>query len=269
MTTHAINPVSHRSPVRPGGEHDCAGGLQSVLAALDLLSCFEAHEELGVSELARHIGVAKSTAHRLLTSLCARGYAEKDAETGRYRLGLHVYELGHLAVSRSDIRNAALPVLGDLSERTGATAHIGVPYQGEVLFLERVVGRGTLPTWSEIGRRLPVESTSSGKVLIANSPGFVAGRLIGPLPVALQADSARALRFRGALQETVKRGFAVSVNESIPGFTSVAAPVLGHDGVAHAAVSLVGPTSKMLADIHSPAKLVQLAARRLARELCL
>ncbi len=269
MTTYAISPAPHRGPVRPGGEPDCAGGLQSVLAALDLLACFETHEELGVSELARYIGVAKSTAHRLLTSLCARGYAERDTDTGRYRLGLHVYELGHLMMSRNDIRNAALPVLGALSERTGATAHIGVPYQREVLFLERVIGRGSRSAWSEIGRRQPVESTSSGKVLVAYSPDFVAGRLVGPLPVALETDSAKALRYRVALQETVKRGFAVSVNETMPGFTSVAAPVLGHDGVAYAAVSLVGPTAKMLADIQSPARLIQLAARNLAHELCL
>jgi DNA-binding IclR family transcriptional regulator len=76
-------------------------------------------------------------------------------------------------------------------------------------------------------------------------------------------------RYRVALQETFKRGFALSVDESVKGLTSIAAPILGHDGVARAAISLVGPTSKMLADIQNPARLVQIAAKKLAQELCL
>ena len=248
---------------------DCRGGLQSVLAALDLLDCFAQREELGVSELARNIGVAKSTAHRLLTTLCARGFAERDEETGRYRLGLHLYELGHLAVSRSDIRNAALPILQELHHRTGATAHIGIADGDEVVYLERIVGRDSLKTWSQIGRRLPSVTTSSGKALYAYSPRFSNGRLRGPQPAVFATDASKANRYRVALQETVKRGFALSVDESVQGLTSIAAPVLGHDGTARAAISLVGPTDKVLADIQNPARLVLFAAKKLSRELCL
>jgi DNA-binding IclR family transcriptional regulator len=247
---------------------DCAGGLQSVLAALDLLTCFEGQEDLGVSELARTMGVAKSTAHRLLKSLSVRGYVEQDEFSGRYRLGLHMYELGHLAVSRNDIRNAALPLLQDLSGRTGATVHVGVLYREEVLFLERVVARQSFAAWSGVGRRQPIESSSSGKVLSAYGPCFVHGRLVGPLALALGTEQGRAARYRVALAETLKRGFAVSVNETMPGFSSVAAPVLGRDGFAYAAVSLVAPTAQILADLQKPAKLVLLAARTLTRELC-
>lgn len=248
---------------------DCRGGLQSVLAALDLLDCFAQQEEFGVSELARSIGVAKSTAHRLLTTLCARGFANRDEESGRYHLGLHLYELGYLAISRSDIRNASLPLLQEIHQRTGATAHIAIADHDEVLYLERIVGRKSLNLWSNAGRRLPFESTSCGKAMYAFSPRFANGRLHGPLPATIGSDGGKAGRYRAALQETVKRGFAVSVDERIAGLTSIAAPVLGHDGVARAAVSLVGPTNKVLADIQNPARLVQLAAKKLSRELCL
>jgi DNA-binding IclR family transcriptional regulator len=250
-----------------GGER--RNGLQSVLSALELLDCFEAEEELGVSDLARRIGVAKSTAHRLLTSLCARGFAERDDESGRYRLGLRLYELGHLAVSRSDIRNAALPILQELHHRTGATTHIAIADRGDVLYLERVVGRESLARWREIGRRLPYHQTSSGKVLHAFSPQFAGGRLSGPLPASLEHDTARAGQYQTALQKTRQHGYAFSVDEAFQGLTSVAAPVLGHDGRARAAISLVGPTPFMLADVHNPARLVQHAARKLSMELCL
>lgn len=248
---------------------DCRGGLQSVLAALDLLDCFAEREDFGVSELARNIGVAKSTAHRLLTTLCARGYAERDEETGRYRLGLHLYELGHLAVSRSDIRNAALPLLQEIHQRTGATVHLGVADGDEVIYLERIIGRDSLSTWAGVGRRLPSLTTSSGKAMYAHSPRFANGRLQGPLPKAFGDDGLMAGRYRVALQETVKRGFAMSVDEQIKGLTSIASPVVGHSGTARAAISIVGPTKKMLADLSNPARLVQLASKKLSRELCL
>lgn len=239
-----------------------------MLAALDLLDCFAEQTEMGVSELARSIGVAKSTAHRLLTTLCARGLAERDEDTGRYRLGLHLYELGHLAVSRSDIRNAALPLLQELHERTGATVHVGIPDRQEVIYLERVVNREAMEMWARVSRRLPAHSTSSGKAMVAYSALFQGNRLTGPLP-QLKGGNEGQRRYNLALQETRKRGFAVSVNESIPGLTSVAAPVMAHDGTSRAAISLVAPTAKMLADIGGSARLVQLAANKLSRELCL
>ena len=258
MTT----PLADRQP-------DCRGGLQSVLAALDLLDCFAQREEFGVSELARNIGVAKSTAHRLLTTLCARGFAERDEESGRYRLGLHLYELGHLAVSRSDIRNAALPILQDMHQRTGATAHIGVPDGDEVIYLERIIGRESLQRGPRSAAASPSVSTSSGKAMYAFSPRFVDGRLHGPAPEAFAPTRTWPAGTGSPSRRRVKRGFALSVDESIKGLTSIAAPVLGHDGVARAAVSLVGPTNKVLADIQNPARLVQLAAKKLSRELCL
>jgi DNA-binding IclR family transcriptional regulator len=248
---------------------DCPGGLQSVLAALDLLECFVQNEEFGVSELARKIGVAKSTAHRLLTTLCARGFAVRDEESGRYRLGLHLYELGHLAVTRSDVHQAALPILQDLHQRTGYTAHIGVPDGQDVLYLERIVGREHLDTWSTIKRRLPSVSTGSGKLLYAYSPRFSHGRMNVPLGGLTLEDASAVRGFRTVLKQILDQGYALSVDEQVRGLTSVAAPVLDHDRNARASLSLVGPTAKVLADVQNPARLVQLATKKLTKELCL
>ncbi len=248
---------------------DCPGGLQSVLAALDLLECFVQNEEFGVSELARKIGVAKSTAHRLLTTLCARGFAVRDEESGRYRLGLHLYELGHLAVTRSDIHHAALPILQDLHQRTGYTAHIGVPDGHDVLYLERIVGLEHLDTWSSIKRRLPSVSTGSGKLLYAYSPRFSHGRMNVAVPGLPIENVLAARRYRTSLQQSVAQGYALSVDEQVLGLTSVAAPVLDHDRTARASLSLVGPTAKLLGDTQNAARLVQLATKKLSKELCL
>jgi len=69
--------------------------------------------------------VAKSTAHRLLTTLATHDVIEKNEESGRYRLGLHLFELGHLAVSRMRLRQSSVALLEELRERTGWTVHLG------------------------------------------------------------------------------------------------------------------------------------------------
>ena len=88
--------------------------LKSVANTLDVLDCFMTDDELGVSEIARSLGVAKSSAHRMLSTLAGRGFVEQNPDSGRYRLGLHLYELGQLSVSRSRLRQAALPIMEDL-----------------------------------------------------------------------------------------------------------------------------------------------------------
>jgi DNA-binding IclR family transcriptional regulator len=221
------------------------GGLRSVLAARVLLDCFADEDELGVTELAKRIGVAKSTAHRLLTTLCARGLASRNDETGRYRLGMHLYELGQLAVGRNEIRNAALPLLQELQQAT-ATAR-----------------------FSRVSRRLPAHCTSSGKAIAAFTPDLAAARSTAGFTSLTSRSIHTARQFALALAETRKRGYAVSVDEAVEGLTSVAAPVKAHDGSARAAISVVGPTDRVLADVDRPARLVQLAAQKLSRELCL
>jgi DNA-binding IclR family transcriptional regulator len=132
-----------------------AGGVKSVLAALDVLDCFSQQEELGVTEIARRLGVAKSTAHRLLTTLCARGIAEQNPQTGHYRLGLHLFELGQLARERAPLHRAALPLLEEIRQATGQTVHLSVADGADVLFLERMTSVRAIPLLVPGTRRMP------------------------------------------------------------------------------------------------------------------
>ncbi len=245
------------------------GGLQSVLAALDVLDCFATDDELGVSELARRIGVAKSTAHRLLTTLCARGLAEHDEQTGRYRLGMRLYELGQLALDRNEMRTRALPVLRELQYVSGGTIHFAVPDGSDVVYLERLVHVSSIRSFAHVGRRLPSHCTSSGKVIAAFTPVAAAARVrAGFTPLTTHSIHSER-QYALALAQVRKQGFAVNADEALAGFASVAAPVLGHDGSAKAAISIVGPSDRLLNGIGRPAQLVQLAARRLSKDLCL
>ena len=109
------------------------GGLRSVGTAMDVLECFAVDATLGVSDIARRVGVAKSTAHRVLTTLAGRGFIEQDPETGLYSLGLHLYELGTLSLERNRLRHAALPTLRIMAHQTGLTVNLGVPDGADVV----------------------------------------------------------------------------------------------------------------------------------------
>ena len=248
-----------RSPV----SEPQASGLKSVGTALDVLECFATDGELGVSDIARRLGVAKSTAHRLLNTLASRGFIEQDLQSGQYRLGIHVYELGALALARNELRHVALPTLRQLAASTGLTVNFSVPDGPDIVFVERIENPDGVRFLGHFGRRLPSHTTSSGKAIAAWNPeADLARRRAGFPPrvsrtVRTEADWLRCL-------ESVRRvGYAVSHGESFDGASSVAVPVISRR-VAIASVSVFGPTESIAPQVDRLAPVLVAASRRIA-----
>src|SRR5436190_203501 len=126
--------------------------LQSVTIALDILDVLALVAELNLSELARRIGVAKSTAHRTCSVLLERGLVDRT-DSGGYRLGLRFVEYGHLAAARSVARDGGLAHLVELRNILGETVQIGVPAGPDVVYVERVEGVRALRYANENSRR--------------------------------------------------------------------------------------------------------------------
>lgn len=245
------------------------GGLKSVTTALDLLDCFALDEELGVSDLARRLGVAKSTAHRILSTLCARGLTEQNPETGQYRLGLHLFELGQLSLTRSRLRHTALPLLEELRQVSGWTVHLAIADGADVVYLARLETLRSMALMSQVSRRWPAHCTSSGKAIAAFDPAVEKARRAAGFPWWTRNTIRSEASFEQALAQTRARGVAISQGEVRLGLTSVAAPVRDSTGRARAAISLVGPTDDLAGDLDRPSRLVSVAARRLARSLAI
>ena len=245
------------------------GGLRSVLAAVDLLDCFSADEELGVSDLARRLGLAKSTVHRLLTTLSVRGLVEQNPYTSKYRLGFHLFELGQLAISRFELRQAALPLLEELRERTGCTIHLAVPDGPDIVYVERLHTLQTIRLMRNVSRRLPAHCTSSGKVIAAFNPAVARARKLAGFPQLTGLSIRSAADYDGQINTIRRLGYAVNYDEALVGLSAVAAPVRDHEGRARAAISLVGPTEEIKSTVDRKARLAQAAASRLAKMLCL
>lgn len=221
--------------------------LQSVTNAARLLKAFLSREEtLGVSELARRLGLGKSAVHRLLVTLAAEGLVTRDAEG--YRLGLVVFELGEAVRSHMDLHGAAGPVLVELREQTGESAQVGMLDGDEVVYVDRLESTHSLRLFHETGRRVPLHCTSSGKVLLAALPAgrreaFLGGGLRAHTPHTIVEPDA----LRAELDAVAARGWAEAVNEREMGVASLAAPVRGRGGEVVAAISVGAPITRFRA----------------------
>lgn len=214
---------------------------QSVERVLALLTSFdEAHPELGVTEIARLLGVHKSTASRLAATLERAGLLARYGR--RYRLGLEVIRLGTLALRSFDLIASMQAAMDKLSRHTGETINLAVPAGPDILNVAEVPSTFILScTGGWTGRRTTPHAVANGKVLLAY-------RAI-PMPRRLERYTEHTITTREALEaelETVRRdGYATAVDELEEGLVAVAAPVFDAGGACVAAISISGPTFRM------------------------
>lgn len=197
-------------------------------------------EELGVSEIARRVGLAKSSTHQLVTTLVGRGMLEQNRETSEYRLGVRLFELGELSLSRIDLRRRSGMLLEALREASGLSTNLAVPSGVDVLFLDRLATLRSLPAYTEFRRRWPLHTTSSGKVMCAFDPLLADKRIAAGLPSCASRTITDETRFRQTLAQIRNQGYAMSHSEAMEGFASIAAPVFDRLGVARSAISVAG-----------------------------
>ena len=204
-----------------------AGGLSTVRNAARLLKVFRSREaDLGVSELARRLGLGKSTVHRMLTTLVAEGLIEQDPRTGGYRLGIVMFELGQAVRVHMDLHAAVGQVLGELRAQTGESSQVGVLDGHEVVYVDRLESAHSLRLFTETGRRVPVHCTSSGKVLLAYLPEARRHAVLRTAPLTALTPHTITSREQlvAELARVRQRGWAEAINEREIGIASIAAP---------------------------------------------
>jgi DNA-binding IclR family transcriptional regulator len=253
-TRQRLEPVRTRSDATAG---------RSVGIALDLIDAFAGEVELGVSELARRTKVAKSSVSRTCAHLVARGYLERVG-SGRFRLGMRLFELGRLVEIRTGLGVAGLEILTELAAAIHHTVHLGVPDGADVVFVERVETSRHLRYASEPWRRSPVHRSSCGKVLAAYLPHVLDARLRAGLPASTGHTIVVPEVLLADLERVRKRGYATNVEESEVGGASLAVPVRNpRTHAVVAALAMAGPTAKVMADEVRLVELLRLAARQL------
>jgi IclR family KDG regulon transcriptional repressor len=230
-----------------GEKDNAASRLSSVACALRLLKVFSEDEtEFGISVLAKHLGVAKSTVHRLATTLVSEGFLEQNPDNGRYRLGLSLFSLGALMRNSMDVSANTKPLLLALRDSTDEAVHLAVLNQTAIVYLHNLESRKAIGIRSNIGARKPAFCTSEGRVLLAfSSPELVSRALKEELKPRTPVTIVDPAKLRAILNEVRSYGYAVDDEESEIGMRAIAAPIRNLSGEVIAAVSLAAPAQRL------------------------
>lgn len=224
-----------------------SAALSSVTNALRLLKVFTAEEpEWGITDLARHLGVAKSTVHRLVSSLVLEGFLEQNQDNGRYRLGLLLFSMGTMVRRRMDVAEQAAVHLRHLAQQSQETVHLAVLNDDEILYLRNIESPHAIRPRSYLGVRMPAFCTSEGRAILAHSPAAVvtrvlSGKLVNRTPFTVTHKKVLMAK----LAEVLAQGYAVDQEESEHAMCGVAAPIFGAGGEVVAAVGVVGPIHRL------------------------
>ena len=223
----------------------------AVLAkALDLLDELEAHESLTLTELSAHAGVNKTTALRVLANLEERGYVERDAATGRYRLGYRLLQLGVRKSRGLDLRTVARPILQRLQAEFDETVNLAVPDRDGIVYIDIVESARGLRMAATIGQRDDYHSSSLGKAIMAWWPASILEDFVRRHPLARKTPRTvvEPAALASELAHVRARGYAVDDEENELGARCVGAPVFDHRGGVVAAISVAGPASRLTPD---------------------
>ena len=211
-------------------------------AASLLLALGDCHGEAGVTELARRLGLHKSTASRLLATLEKRGLVEQDEESGKYRLGLIVIRLAERAERTLDLRSIAMPELDRLARATRETTGIGVLEGDQMLTVAQADGPNLVAVGDWTGRGAPLHSVAAGKVLLAFLPEREIMRLVRR---GLDRRTERTITQLEPLLEELarvrRRGYATALRRVRPGAQRRRGTRPRRPGPGHRGPQRVGP----------------------------
>jgi len=246
-----------------------AQAVQSVDRAVAILEILARDGEAGVTEVARELGVHKSTASRLLAALDRRELVTQDTARGKFRLGVGIVRLAGAASQKLDLVQESRPVCRALAQQVGETVNLAILSGRDALYLDQAAGPAALSPHNWAGQRIPLHATSDGKVLLAYLPeAEVAPCLTPPLARFTERTITAVEDFPALLAEVRRRGFATAVEEFEAGLTAIAAPVRNAEGAVIASISASGPSFRIPAGrVPALADAVRRAAAEVSRRL--
>ena len=226
---------------------DARRGLSSVASAMRLLKMFsEGEVEIGVTTLARRLGVAKSTAYRLASTLVAEGMLEQNPETEKYRLGIALFGLGALVRQRMNVSNEARPYLFDLREATNETVHLAILDRASIMYVYDLESTQAIRMRANLGERKPALCTAEGRAMLAFQPREQVEKVLAEKFRARTPKTVTDVAtLRAALKDVRTLGYAREDEQSERGMRSIAAPIRDATGQAVAAVGMAGPAQRL------------------------
>jgi DNA-binding IclR family transcriptional regulator len=242
----------------------------SVDNALRLLLLFREQKSIRIADASEQLGVARSTAHRLMDMLAYHGFVRQDPESRAYVPGGALLDIGLSVVKQLDIRSIARPHLEDLARATNETVHLARLDLPNVLFIDCVESDRAIRVASRVGKAMPAHCTSVGKAMLAACPlAAVKHHFRGRRLAAL---TPRSITTAGALFAQLvdirERGYALNAEESEEGLGSVGVAIVDRAGRPVGAISVAAPLQRRPpVDFDKIATLARAAAAHIADQL--
>ena len=225
-----------------GGRQSTSTGVQATLAVLDLLA---AESPLSLSELARELGIAKSTLHRICSVLVDRGWAVRDRD-GRFDLGIRALRLGS-ASSELPMVTAFRTVAAEFLTRHDESIALAILDGGESLFIALEETSQPVRLVTHVGSKTPAFASASGRVVLASHPPAAVAAMFGGrllvTPTGRRLNGVAELQ--SILDEVRERGYAVNWGETAEGLFAVSVPVVNDEGVTLSALTALIPVSRV------------------------
>jgi len=242
-----------------------AGAIDRALAVLGVLA--EATRPMGVTEIAKRVGLPKSVVHYHVSALVRNGYVEARPDR-RYGLGYAALRLARGSYPNMELRTRALPHMRALHHETWETVTLSVLVGRERVCVDQLVSPQDVRLSMDLGRPLPLHAGAAGRAILAFLPDDRRAAVLDqPLERLAPETIVDPDELRASLDAVRQAGVAVSRNERQEGAASVAAPIFDRHGVA-GAIGVCGPVERFdqaTVDRHRP--LLKAAATQLSGEL--
>jgi IclR family KDG regulon transcriptional repressor len=221
--------------------------INSIQRAFDILELFAQNgKELGISDIARSLGLHKSMVHRIVSTLQYKGILEQNPDNGRYRLGLKLYRLGLSLQDDNELIIAAETSLENLTEKTGETSNL-VQLDGNMcVYVSQKVSSRMVKMFTKPGAKVYPHCNGAGKVLLSGLSESDVLSIINAngLPRYTENTITSVEALMEELSIIRRQGYAIDNEEREEGVMCIAAPVKDRYGTIIAAISISGPASR-------------------------
>jgi len=219
--------------------------VERALAILEYIASKQG--AVGVGEIAKELGLAKSTTHRILETLKSKQFVEQVEISEKYDIGIKAIEVGMSGLKNWNIVDISAPYLKQLATDLNETAFLAAYDNGEIVYLYKAEGTQAVITNAQLGTRKPVHCTALGKAIVSNFHIEEVDRILEKKGMAKYTDRTIADKHKYfvELSKVRQRGYAIDDEEVEDGLTCIAVPVYNYTGNAIAAISIAGPSERM------------------------
>lgn len=221
--------------------------IQSLERGMQTLLFLSIRRTAGVTEVAKKLGVNKSTAYRILETLMSFNMVAQDPATAKYKLGPGILQISDQLVKGLNIISVAKPYMACLVDETGESSHLCMLSNDTAVVIEQIMTDSRLSVNARVGNTEPVYCSSVGKCLVAFCDDEKRETIISKIdfvPLTKNTITDKE-RLRAELDQIVENGYAVDDGEMSEDIICIAAPIYNHSGKVSYSVGISGPKNRI------------------------